>query len=128
MRQQLQSEVEAARESTQRAIAETAAVRVELATTQAEAEAARRAAEVDRAAVATLTRDLDRHREDARAEREALRQLHAEQLAQAQRNADDRVQALTEALTVAKAAAETYRGQLQPATTKRSAPRKGTQS
>lgn len=128
MRQQLQSEIEAAREAAQRAIAETAAVRVELATTQAEAEAARRAAEVDRAAVATLTRDLDRHRDDTRAERDALRQTHADQLAQAQRNADDRVQALTEALTVAKAAAETYRGQLQPAATKRSAPRRGTQS
>lgn len=54
-------------------------------------------------------------------EREALRAAHAEQLTQAQRNADERVQVLTEALTVAREAAETYRAQLPgPSPRKRS--------
>lgn len=128
MRRQLQADLDSARSATQQAIAETAAVRVDLATTQAEADAARRALEADRAAIATLTRDLERQRDDARAEREALHQTHAQQLAQAQRNADDRVQALTDALAVATAAAETYRAQLQPAAGKRSTPRKSTPS
>jgi predicted lipoprotein len=57
-----------------------------------------------------------------------LRQTHAEQLAQAQRSADDRVHALTEALAVASASAEALRGQLAAPTlraaAKRSTPRK----
>lgn len=89
-----------------------------------------RAAELDRQAVVSLTRDLDRHRAEAQTEREALRAAHAEQLAQSQRNADERVHALTEALAIAKESAETYRAQLPPpsATTTRQAPRKRTQS
>ena len=111
-RQRLQDEVESARATTQQAIAETASVRVELATARAEAEAARRTAEVDRAALSSLNEQLERQRDEARAERDALRAAHAEQLAQAQRNADERVSALTEALGVATAAADTYRSQL----------------
>ena len=56
---------------------------------------------------------------------------HAEQLTQAQRSADERVQAVTEALAVAKEATETYRAQLTTAGTstgKRPVPCKRTQS
>lgn len=129
-RQRWQDEIASARQSAQQATSETAAVRVELATAHAEVQAARRAAELDRSAVSTLTHDLDRHRAEERAERDALRAEHTEQLAQAQRSADDRVHALTEALDVAKSAAETYRTQLagssstQPST--RPPRRKGT--
>lgn len=123
VRQRLQNEIEAAHAATQQALAEAAAVRVQLATAEAEAQSASRAAELDRAAAATLTRELEREREESRSEREALRATQAEQLAQAQRNADERVHALTEALAVATAAADTYRGQLaeqSAARTKRS--------
>lgn len=118
-RQQLQATVESARADAQQARAETATVRVELATTQAEAQAAMRAAEVDRTAVVTVTRDLERQRDESRAERDALRETHAAQLAQAQRNADERVHALTEALAVATTAADTYRAQLPQPRTRR---------
>lgn len=130
IRQRLQADLEDARRATQRAEAETASVRLELATANAELTAAQRVAESDRQAAASLTRELERHREDARAEREALRATHTEQLTQAQRNADERVQTLTDALTVAREVAETYRAQL-PAPSepvKRATPRKRTQS
>lgn len=102
-RQRLQGEVDAAHQGTQQATAEAAAVRVELATSRAEADSARRVAEQDRAA-------LERIRDETRIERDTLRQAHAEQLAQAQRNADDRVAALTEALAAASSATEALRG------------------
>lgn len=117
-RQHLQGELDSARGDAQRAAAETASVRVELATAQAGVQAAVRAAEVDRAAVVSLTGDLERQRAESQAEREALRQSHAEQLAQAHRSADERVSALNEALSV-------YRAQLAPPKAPRS-PRKGT--
>jgi hypothetical protein len=44
-----------------------------------------------------------------------VRAAHAEQLAQAQRSADERVTTLTEALALAREAAETYRPQLEKA-------------
>ena len=66
-------------DSAQEATAETAGVRVELATTQADAAAVQRGAEVDREALTSMSRDLERHRDDARAERDALRAAHAEQ-------------------------------------------------
>ena len=116
-RRLLEDEVQSARQSAQEATAETAGVRVELATTQADAAAVQRGAEVDREALTSMSHDLERHRDDARAERDALRAAHAEQLAQSQRSADERVQALTEALAVAKEAAETYRAQLTTAST-----------
>lgn len=119
-RQRSQAALEAANRATQDAIAEAATIRVDLATSRAEADAATRAAEQDRAA-------LERLREETRADRDALRQAHAEQLAQVQRSADDRVAALTEALAVASGASEALRAQLatlSPPPAKRSAPRK----
>jgi DNA repair exonuclease SbcCD ATPase subunit len=111
-RQRLQAAVDTARQTAQHAANETASVRAELATASAEAAAAQRAVGVEREAVASLTRELDRHRADAQAEREALRASHADQLAQAQRNTDERVQTLTEALTAAREVVAAYRAQL----------------
>lgn len=111
LRQRLQAELESARQATQRAATETAETRAELATAHAESAAAQRAVEVEREAVASLTRELDRHRTDAQAEREALRAGHAEQLAQVQRGADERVQALTDALATAREVTAAYRAQ-----------------
>ncbi|MBN3459775.1 hypothetical protein JNN96_37725 [Mycobacterium sp. DSM 3803] len=111
-RQRLQAELESAHQARQRAAAETADARAELATARAESAAAQRAMDVEREAVASLTRELDRLRTDAQAEREALRAYHAEQLAHVQRGADERVQALTDALTTAREVAASYRAQL----------------
>ena len=54
-------------------------------------------------------------RGDARSEREALRVGHAEQLAQLQRSADERATALSQALSLARETAETFRAQLTDA-------------
>jgi chromosome segregation ATPase len=110
-----------------------AAAQAQAAAAQAAQRAADDAADRERDTATQLRRELDQTRRDfddaARAEREALRSAHAEQLAQLQRNANDRVDALTEALAVAKDAAEMYRSQLptpgSPAPT-RAAPRKRT--
>ena len=127
-RTQLEAQIDSARHAAEAATAETAALRVEFAATQARAEAAERAAEADRQALAAQSRELERERADARSEREVLRASHAEQLAQLQRNADERVQTLSESLTVARDAAETYRAQLPASgTEKRITPRKRTQ-
>ena len=58
-----------------------------------------RAAETERATVSTLTAELERVRTEQRSERERLETTHAQQLALVQRNADERVQALNDALT-----------------------------
>lgn len=55
-------------------------------------EAAHTAAGRERDTATALRGELDRQRTDAQAEREALRAGHAEQLAQVQRGADERVQ------------------------------------
>lgn len=112
MRQRLQAQVDSARDALQHASAETAVARSELATVSAESAAAQRAVEVEREAVASLRQELDRQRLDSQAERESLRASHAEQLAQVQRNADDRVEVLTEALAAAREVATTIRAQL----------------
>jgi hypothetical protein len=48
----------------------------------------------------------------ARAERDALRASHSEQLTQAQENADERVLVLKDALELARETAEVYRAEL----------------
>ncbi|WP_200865864.1 coiled-coil domain-containing protein [Mycobacteroides abscessus] len=111
-RQRLQALVDAARDAAQQASAETATVRSELATSRAEASAAQRAEALEREAAAALREELDRQRTDAQSERQALRAAHAEQLANIQRGADDRVQSLNEALATAREIAATYRAQL----------------
>ena len=60
------------------------------------AAAAERAAEHDREALAALRRELDQLRAEAQSEREALRAAHTEQLAQIQRNADERAAVLNQ--------------------------------
>lgn len=129
-RQQLHAELDTARESVRQAAADTAALRLQLATLSAEAEAAGRTAHADREALAALRGELEQLRGEARAERQALRAAHAEQLAQVQRTADDRAAALNQALTLAREAADTYRTQLtetrsttgQPTTTRKRPP------
>ncbi len=116
-RQRLQAQVESARDAQQVAAADIATTRAELATAQAQAAAAQRAIEVEHDTVLTLRQEIDRQRADTQSERETLRANHAEQLAQAERNADDRVQALTEALAAAREVAATYRAQLGTAET-----------
>jgi len=116
-RQRLQAELDTARQSRQQAADETAAARLELATLQADSAATQRAAQADREALAALRREFEQHRADARSEREAVRAAHTEQLAQVQRNADERATALNEALSLARETAETYRTQVAEART-----------
>jgi hypothetical protein len=111
-RQQLQRELDTMRQSRQQAHEETAAVRLELAGIQAAATASERAGDRDREALVAVRRELDQVRADAQSEREALRAAHTEQLAQIQRNADERAAALNQALDLARDSAETYRAQL----------------
>ena len=59
--------------------------------------------------MAALRREIEQIRADARSEREALRAAHTDQLAQIQRNADERATALNRALSLARETAETYR-------------------
>jgi chromosome segregation ATPase len=111
-RQRLQTEIDAVRLAGQRAADETAAVRADLAAARAELAAAQRAVEAEREARVSLGGELERQRQEARTERDTLRTAHAEQIAQVQRSADERVHALTEALAVAREAADTYRAQI----------------
>ena len=77
-------------------------IRVALAEARAQAAAAERASDSARESLESLRGDLERQRAEAQSEREVLRTAHAEQLAQLQRNADDRVSVLTEALHAAR--------------------------
>ncbi|WP_230589229.1 hypothetical protein [Mycobacterium kansasii] len=120
-RQRLQAQIDSAREAAQQAAAETATLRADLAAACAEITAAQHAVEIEREAVASLNRALQRQRDDAHAERERLRNDHAEQLANARQSAEERVHILTEALTVAREAADAYRAQL-PQTVPTSSP------
>ena len=65
--------------------------------------------------MAALRREIEQIRADARSEREALGAAHTDQLAQIQRNADERATALNRALSLARETAETYRAQLPEA-------------
>ena len=58
-------------------------------------------------------REMAQLRNEARTERQALRAEYAEQLSAAQRQADERVAAVTQALEMAREAARIYR--MQPA-------------
>lgn len=97
-REQMQMRTEAAELARQQASDELGAVRLELASAQADAASSRRDAGRDREAAESARRDLDAARAEMRTEREALRAAHAEQLAQAERSADQRVDALRLAL------------------------------
>jgi len=92
--------------------------------TKAQAAAAERTSEADRESLTSLRSELERQRADARSEREFLRTTHAEQLAQSQRNADERVKALTEALTAAREVAQLAGAEKRAAAPKRAPHRK----
>lgn len=98
------AELQQARQAATNALVEAAAAR-------AAQEAADTAAGRERDMATALRGELDRQRTDAQAEREAQRAGHAEQLAQVQRGADERVQALTDALATAREVTATYRAQ-----------------
>uniref|UniRef100_UPI003F583635 hypothetical protein n=1 Tax=Mycolicibacterium obuense TaxID=1807 RepID=UPI003F583635 len=114
----LHSQINTAREEARAATADAAALRVDLATAHARAESAQRAADTERATVSTLTAELERVRAEQRSERERLETTHAQQLALVQRNADERVQALNDALTHARQTAGTAHSD-SPAATKK---------
>lgn len=122
-RQRLQAQVDSAREATQQTAAELAGLRADLATARAEATAAQRTIEAEREALASLNQELERLRDDARAERERLRIDHTEQLTQMQRSADERVHTLTEALALARETTAAYRAQLPQTAPPSSSPR-----
>ncbi|MFW0154390.1 hypothetical protein ACNUDN_32025 (plasmid) [Mycobacterium sp. smrl_JER01] len=126
----LHSQIDTAREEARAATADAAALRVDLATAHARAESAQQSAEAERATVATLTAELERVRTDQRSERERLESAHAQQLALVQRNADERVQALNDALTHARQTAGTDRSDSpvpgEKATRKRPASKRST--
>jgi len=114
-RQRLQAELNAERRERQNAIGQTTELRVELATLQTAAAAAEQAARHDREMAAELGREVHQLRRDAWAEREAARAEYADQLATWQRQADERVAAVTQALEMAREAAQLYRTQLAAA-------------
>ena len=95
-------QIDAARRDLRTATAEAATIRVALAEAKAQAAAAERASDSARESLESLRGDLERQRAEAQSEREVLRTAHVEQLAQLQRNADDRVSVLTEALHAAR--------------------------
>lgn len=108
-REEMQARTEVAERARQHASDELGAVRLELAAAQADAASSRRDAERDQQAAEGARRDLDAARAEMRTEREALRAAHAEQIAQVERSADQRVDALQLAL-------EALRSQAKPRT------------
>ena len=99
---QYQDQIESARMDLQAATTETAALRTALAEANAQAAAAERASQAAGESLAALRHDGDRQRAEARSQLDDLRATHAEQLAQVQRNADERVAVLTDALDAAR--------------------------
>ena len=99
---QYQAQIESARMDLQAATTETAALRTALAEANAQAAAAERASQAAGESLAALRHDGDRQRAEARSQLDDLRATHAEQLAQVQRNADERVAVLTDALDAAR--------------------------
>lgn len=97
-RQQMQAKFDAAETARQHAHDELAAVRLELAASQAVADAARQAAQRDREAAQMAQAELETLRAEMRSERVALHTIHNEQIAQIQHHADQRVEALSQAL------------------------------
>ena len=99
---QYQDQIESARMDLQAATTETAAPRTALAEANAQAAAAERASQAAGESLAALRHDGDRQRAEARSQLDGLRATYAEQLAQVQRNADERVAVLTDALDAAR--------------------------
>lgn len=99
---QYQDQIESARMDLQAATTETAALRTALAEANAQAAAAERASQAAGESLAALRHDGDRQRAEARSQLDGLRATYAEQLAQVQRNADERVAVLTDALDAAR--------------------------
>ena len=124
---ELRADLESARRDVQVAVATESGVRVELATITAELRVAQQAAAADREALAATRQEFERQRIDFHAERDAQRAAHAEQVENLIHSADQRAQALTDALSAAREVAETYRAQLkQPKRATSSAARKST--
>ena len=101
-RAQHQTQIESVRHDLQTATAEAAALRTALAEAKAQAAAAERASQAAGESLAALRTDWERQRAEARSELDAVRAIHAEQIAQVQQAAADRVAVLTEALNAAR--------------------------
>lgn len=110
---ELRADLESARRDVQVAVAAESGVRVELATVTAELRVAQQSAAVDREALAGVRQELERQRIDFHAERDAQRAAHAEQVETLTHSADQRAQALADALSAAREVAESYRAQLE---------------
>lgn len=93
-----QASIDDLQRSRQQTIDELATVRLQLATATAEADAARQAGRVEHDNAEAARRDVQTMREEIRSERDALRASHAEQIAHVQRAADQRAEALTQAV------------------------------
>lgn len=113
-RMRLRGELDASRDAVRQAITEKATVQAELAGTRAELAAVQRAVDADQETLASLNKELDNQRAEARAERQALRQEHAEQLEHIQRSTDERVQALVSALNAGPGAESKQAGPTPP--------------
>lgn len=97
-RVRLQGSLDDQQRSHRQAQDELAAVRLQLATATAEADAARQAGRVEHDNAEAARRDVQAMREDMRAERDSLRAAHAEQIAHIQHAADQRADALSQAV------------------------------
>ena len=121
-RVQMQTRIDAAEAARQQAHDNLAALRLELATAHAETAAAQQTAQHDHDAAEAARRELDATRAEMRIERDTLRAVHAEQLAQLQRNADQRADALNQALIALQARTSPAETQTASKTSRRRRP------
>ncbi|MDP7732864.1 MULTISPECIES: hypothetical protein [Mycobacterium] len=97
-RAQLQAKLDAAEGARQQAQEQLASIRLELAAARAATSAAEQAAQFAHETAETVRRELEQTRADMGAEREALRAAHDAQIVQIQLSADQRADALNQAL------------------------------
>lgn len=97
-RAQLQAKLDTAESARQQAQEQLAAMRLELAAARAATSAAEQGAQFAHETAETLRRELEQTRADMAAERDALRAAHEAQIIQIQRSADQRADALNQAL------------------------------
>lgn len=109
-REQLQAKLDTAEAARQQSYETLAATRLQLAAAEAARTAAEQAAQYSHDTAENVRGELEATKAEMRSEREALRSEHAAQVAQIQHSADQRAEALQEALQAVKDTRET-RGQ-----------------
>ncbi|MGV7743597.1 MAG: hypothetical protein CK429_35275 [Mycobacterium sp.] len=97
-RAELQAKLDTAESARQQAQEQLASIRLELAAARAATSAAEQAAQFAHQTAETLRRELEQTRADMNAERDALRAAHEAQIDQIQRSADQRADALNQAI------------------------------